>query len=150
MPRLPVHTARTLLRPTLLTTVHPTRTFAFSSLSAKGAQNSRPGWEGRSGDHNSKTGDDHAVNRDGLDAQSKESQTALKQRQKVEEGKNVDDTKAGQGVTRKDETNSAQKTREEFPEAPDGPIIGMNDERGGVSVVSFLGSICVLDVEVAC
>lgn len=135
MPRLPTNILSRRVLPSTRTTLNPTgtlRTFSWTDISGKGAQNSRPGWEGRQGDPNHKLGDDHAVNRDGLDAQSKESQAGLKGREDAEKGNH--DSSHGQGVSRKDENNSAQKAKEEFPEAP-GPIIGMNSERGSVSVV---------------
>ncbi|KAI9747799.1 MAG: hypothetical protein M1815_003888, partial [Lichina confinis] len=35
-----------------------------------------------------------------------------------------------QAATEKDQRKSSERTKKEFPEAPPGPVIGMNDERG--------------------
>ena len=50
--------------------------------------------------------------------------------------------KGGQAATRSDERASGQRAKEEFPEAPDGPVLGMNDERGGVSCVFVCLGVC--------
>ncbi|KAJ9659827.1 hypothetical protein H2198_002896 [Neophaeococcomyces mojaviensis] len=90
------------------------RTFAETSVKDKGAQNSRPGWEGRGGD-------DHVLHRDGTDVQSDSSLDARKQKDKGEEGSTA--------ISQKDENKNAKKAKEENPEAPE-PIIGMTGERG--------------------
>jgi len=40
---------------------------------------------------------------------------------------------AGAAISEKEPRNSEKRAKEEFPEAPD-PAIGMQDERGGVSI----------------
>ncbi|KPI43157.1 uncharacterized protein AB675_6927 [Cyphellophora attinorum] len=127
MPRLPPPSATLLARTALLHRALPRssasytlRSFASTDAAEKGAQNSRPGWSGR-------PIDDHAVKRDGTDSQSKESQEGMKRHEDAKAGQL--DTGHGQGVSRRDEAGSAQKTKEEFPEAPD-PGLGMNSERG--------------------
>jgi hypothetical protein len=134
MPRLALPLR--LLSRTLPTLHHPQRSFASTTAAEKGTQNSRPGWKGRHGD-------DHAVERDRNDVQGDASQEGMK-RFEEEKGKTEaqkgegsasgsgNSSSAGQAITRKDERNSNAKAREEHPEAP-GPIIGMNEERGGVS-----------------
>lgn len=59
-----------------------------------------------------------------LDPQAKASQSGMAAHDKGEEG--------SQGLSRKDEGAFNKKAKEENPEAP-GPVLGMNDERGGVS-----------------
>ena len=64
--------------------------------------------------------------KDELDPQSKASQSGMK---------NADEGKGGSALSRKDDGSNAQeKVKKEFPEAPAGPVLGMQDERGGVSV----------------
>lgn len=70
---------------------------------------------------------------DELDPQSKASQTGMAAHSKGEEG--------SQGLSRKDEGGYNRKAKEEHPEAP-GPVLGMNDERGGVSYLSLILSGC--------
>jgi len=77
------------------------------------AQDSTPGWGGREGR-------DHAVNRPAHDVQADTAQQAMKDHEQGKEG--------SAAISRKDENNNQQKTKEEFPEAP--VVIGMNDERG--------------------
>lgn len=86
------------------------RAYTTTPALLKGNQNATPGWEGRHGD-------DHVLNRDKMDAQSEPSNQAREDKAAGKEGSTA--------ISQKDERNSAQKTREEFPEAP-GPIIGMN------------------------
>lgn len=75
-----------------------------------------PGYEGRGSN-------DHAVNRtERLDPQSKASQSGMDQHAKGEEG--------SQALSRKDEGGFNKKAKDDYPEAP-GPVLGMNDERGG-------------------
>ncbi|KAI9749123.1 MAG: hypothetical protein M1815_002737 [Lichina confinis] len=35
-----------------------------------------------------------------------------------------------QATTEKDQRKSSERAKKEFPEAPSGPVLGMNDERG--------------------
>lgn len=86
------------------------RNFAQTPENGKGKQNSTPGWEGRHGD-------DHVLHRDKNDAQGKASNEAREDKEAGKEGSSA--------ISQKDERNSNQKAKEEFPEAP-GPIIGMN------------------------
>ena len=88
------------------------RSFAGTRSNEKSSENSTPGWKGR-------TGDDHVLNRDKNDVQGKASNEAREQREKGQEGSGA--------ISQKDENNSTQKAREEHPEAPKGPIIGMQD-----------------------
>jgi len=37
----------------------------------------------------------------------------------------------GSAVSERDPHDVEEKTKKEFPEAPDGPVLGMQDERGG-------------------
>lgn len=48
------------------------------------------------------------------------------------EDRNADGSGLAQSTTERDHRNSQKKVKEEFPEAPKGPVIGMNDERGSV------------------
>lgn len=80
--------------------------------------NTGPGFSGRGSN-------DHAVNRtEQLDPQAKASQSGMEQRGKGQEG--------SQALSEKDEGGFNKKAEEEHPEAP-APVLGMNDERGGVS-----------------
>lgn len=76
------------------------------------------------------TGTQHATDTsDELDVQS----SGAKQGQR--------DKAAGQGgqaATQADERNNNQRAKDENPEAP-GPVLGMNDERGGVSSFAMVG-----------
>lgn len=109
-----------LALPSILKTTRfvPARSFvsgrpSFTDATVKnpGSDSSGPGWKGRHGE-------DHALNRDGYDAQSEPSQEARTDKQ--------DETgKGGQGVTQKDERNANQRAKDDNPEAP-GPVIGMN------------------------
>lgn len=58
------------------------------------------------------------------------------QDQKAEDAKRPDgqgSTATGQSAADGHGKNVNKKAKEEFPEAPKGPVIGMQDERGGVS-----------------
>ncbi|KAJ9501618.1 hypothetical protein H2202_002580 [Exophiala xenobiotica] len=88
---------------------------AFFSLAK--APDSTPGWEGRSKE-------DHAVNRSPHDPQSANAQSGMKDHEQLKEG--------SQAISRKDEGNNNKRAKEDHPEAPE-PVIGMNEERGGVS-----------------
>ena len=62
--------------------------------------------------------------KDENDPQSKASQSGMDKHNKGEDG--------SQGLSGKDEGGYNKKAKEDHPEAP-GPVLGMNDERGGVS-----------------
>ena len=72
------------------------------------------GWTGR-------TPEDHAVNRDGKDVQSEQSQQGMKEKD--------DGSSPSNGISEKGGENQ-KKAEGERPQAPK-PVIGMNDERGG-------------------
>ncbi len=77
-------------------------------------------WSGRQGQ-------EHVTNRkDELDVQSGASQSGKRERV-------ADDENASQGTSEKDSGNQNEQAKKDHPEAP-GPVIGMNDERGGVSL----------------
>ena len=77
-------------------------------------------WEGAQAD-------DHALNRkDELDVQSK----AVRSGQRERAGESEPTSSA---TTEKDSGNQNEKAHKDHPKAA-GPVIGMNDERGGVSV----------------
>ena len=86
------------------------RLFAESNDHNATSENSTPGWGGR-------TGDDHALNRDGLDVQSESSNKARSEKEQGTEGSGA--------ISQKDERNANQRAKDENPEAP-GPVIGMN------------------------
>lgn len=123
MPRLPLPQLSLLTyRPTNHRTFISSRSLLASepkSTQTSGTSvNTGPGFSGRGSN-------DHAVNRtEQLDPQAKASQSGMKQHDKGQEG--------SQGISRKDEGGFNKKAKEEHPEAP-GPVLGMNDERGGVS-----------------
>ena len=77
-------------------------------------------WEGRKAD-------EHVVNReDELDVHSEASQSGMREREK-------DDPDHSQGTSEKDKGKHNERAEKDHPEAPK-PVIGMNDEKGGVSV----------------
>ena len=86
-------------------------------------------WQGRKPD-------EHAVNRtEEKDVQSEQSQAGMREKERHMSGNDAEPGKeenVSQGVSEADQNNSNARAKEEAPEAP-GPIIGMNDERGGVS-----------------
>lgn len=86
-------------------------------------------WQGRKPD-------EHAVNRtEEKDVQSEQSQAGMREKDRHMSGKDAEKGKeenVSQGVSEVDQNNSNQRAKKESPEAP-GPVIGMNDERGGVS-----------------
>lgn len=86
------------------------RAYTTTPALLKGDQNAKPGWGGRHGD-------DHVLHRDKMDPQGASSNQAREDKAAGKEGSTA--------VSEKDERNSAEKAKEEFPEAP-GPIIGMN------------------------
>ena len=100
----------------------PLRAFASprtisTSSSRPGADT--PGWEGRQPD-------DHVTNSENeLDVQSGASKSGKRQR--------VEESHPSSAVTEKDSRNDNEQAKKDHPEAP-GPVIGMNSERGGVSI----------------
>ena len=69
---------------------------------------------------------EHVGNRgDELDVQSGASQSGKRERASGDESQS-------QATTEKDKGNQNEQAQKDHPEAP-GPVIGMNDERGGVS-----------------
>lgn len=97
-------------------------------------------WQGRKPD-------EHAVNRtEEKDVQSQQSQAGMREKERHMSGKDAEKGKEeniSQGVSEADQNNSNPRAKEESPEAP-GPVIGMNDERGGVSY-SMLDVLSVAD-----
>ncbi|KAI4200772.1 MAG: hypothetical protein LQ350_003680 [Teloschistes chrysophthalmus] len=94
---------------------HPIRTLKTTpSLLA----NNDPSWSGRQPS-------EHVTNRtDELDVQSGASKSGARQR--AEEDEHV----GSSATSQKDPGNQNEKAKQDHPEAP-GPVIGMNDERGG-------------------
>ncbi|KAL8992336.1 MAG: hypothetical protein Q9169_007175, partial [Polycauliona sp. 2 TL-2023] len=107
----------TRFTPRLLPSFRRTLTTTPSHLSSSSNDNS-PSWSGRQPA-------EHVTNRtDELDVQSGASKSGARQR--VE-----DDQHEGSSATsQKDPGNQNEKAKRDHPEAP-GPVIGMNDERGG-------------------
>lgn len=100
-----------------------TITRALSTTSAR----FNPKWEGRQPD-------EHLVNnKDDLNVHS----SAAKSGEKDRAGSSVQSSAA----TEKDPGNQNEKAEKDHPEAP-GPVIGMNDERGGVSVLRVVKDSC--------
>ena len=78
-------------------------------------------WSGRQPDEHVNYGDN-----DELDVLSSASESGKRQRAKGE-------GKDSSAATEKDPNKQNEKAQQDHPEAP-GPVIGMNDERGGVSI----------------
>ncbi|KAK7897104.1 hypothetical protein LTR67_004993 [Exophiala xenobiotica] len=93
------------------------RHLSSTSFSLAKAPDSTPGWEGRSKE-------DNPVSRSPHDPQSANAQSGMKDHENLKEG--------SQAISRKDEGNNNKRAKEDHPEAPE-PVIGMNEERGGVS-----------------
>lgn len=105
MPRLTPTLRLSLLR------LQPVRPFSTATrLNA--------GWDGRKGD-------EHAINRDTLDVQSDSAKKSMK-----DQNEGREDAGEAQSLDRKDHGDFNKKAKE-TTKAP-GPVIGMNDERGGV------------------
>ena len=78
-------------------------------------------WEGRQPE-------EHVTNRkDELDVQSSASKSGVQERA-------AGGSRQSSATSQKDHGDQNKKAKEDHPEAP-GPVIGMNDERGGVSFV---------------
>ena len=104
--------ASTLLRATFPRSLPPLTQHRFASGTSD--------WSGRQAH-------EHATNRkDELDVQSGASQSGKRERA-------TDNDNASQGTSEKDSGNQNEQAKKDHPEAP-GPVIGMNDERGGVSL----------------
>ncbi|KAL8712721.1 MAG: hypothetical protein Q9225_006890 [Loekoesia sp. 1 TL-2023] len=96
--------------------LHTLRPFSTSLLRPANSSS----WEGRQPS-------EHATNRkDELDVQSGASKSGARQRA------NDDEHEGSSATSQKDPSNQNEKAKKDHPEAP-GPVIGMNDERGGVS-----------------
>lgn len=81
-------------------------------------------WKGSSGE-------DHITNsKDELDVHSAAAKSGKRDR--------AEDNKQSSAASERDSRNDNKRAKEDHPEAP-GPVIGMNDERGGVSLLLFVG-----------
>lgn len=123
MPRLPPQAKRHIL----LSSRQSTPRVGIRSLSTNTSRRANDsgatsGWKGRQGD-------EHTVKRDGLDVQSEQSHKAMKKHESLEGG--------SQAISRQDEGDNNKRAKQDHPEAPD-PVIGMNDERGKVSVACLI------------
>lgn len=106
---------RTLRSPVLCTAL---QTPALSQLRCYATGTSD--WSGRHGD-------EHVTNRtDEFDVQSGAAQSGKRERASGDE-------KQSQATTEKDKGGQNEQAKKDLPEAPD-VVIGMNDERGGVSL----------------
>ena len=116
MPVLRTFVCARMLIPTYLRTAPRTS----SSLSHHRFASGTSDWSGRQPQ-------EHVSNRkDELDVQSGASQSGKRERA-------ADNENASQGTSEKDSGNQNEQAKKDHPEAP-GPVIGMNDERGGVSL----------------
>ena len=107
--------AQMLLPKTFRTSPRP-----LSSLTKNRFASGTSDWSGRQPQ-------EHVQNRgDELDIQSGASQSG--KREQVSDNKNT-----SQGISEKDSGNQNEQAQKDHREAP-GPVIGMNDERGGVSL----------------
>lgn len=80
-------------------------------------------WEGRQLE-------EHVTNRkDELNVQSSASKSGVQERA-------AGDSEQSSAISEKDHGDQNKKAKKDHPEAP-GPVIGMNDERGGVRYFSF-------------
>ena len=70
------------------------------------------------------------MNRSPHDPQSQNAQAGMKEHEQFKEG--------SQAISRKDERDNNKRAKEDHPEAPE-PVIGMNEERGSVSL-PYLGT----------
>lgn len=95
----------------LLTRTIPHSVRAFSSIKASGK------WEGRQPEeHVTRTEDKHNIQKDASESGKEE---------RAQGG-------GSQATSEGDHGNMNEKAKKDHPEAP-GPVLGMNDERGGVS-----------------
>jgi len=72
------------------------------------------------------------VNRtEGKDVQSEQSQASMREKDRQAAGQGGKEDSGSQGISEKDHADSNKRAKSEIdPKAP-GPVIGMNDERGG-------------------
>jgi len=106
-----------LLRPNVSSSL---QTPLQTRLASAGSHQGNPDWSGRQTEEN-------VANRgDELDVQSGASQSGKRERESGDE-------KQSQATTEKDAGNQNEQAKKDHPEAP-GPVIGMNDERGQVSL----------------
>ena len=102
----------------------PHSSMGAATTSIRHAGTNTPGWKGRQSE-------EHITNRkDALNVQASASQSGKKDRISGESG-------ASQATTEADHGNQNEQAKKDHPEAPD-IVIGMNDERGGVSGFSLL------------
>jgi hypothetical protein len=120
--------------PTTLRTVRRTTTYTnFRLFATTPATFSGSQWTGRQGD-------EHVLNRkDSTEHQSRESMAGMAEKQKDNAtGKGEGSASATKGgsssgaTSERDAGENNKRAKEDNPEAP-GPVLGMNDERGGVS-----------------
>ena len=113
-PLLPIRTlGNSLPRTSLL---------AIQARNASGTKD----WEGRQSH-------EHITNRDDkLNVQASASHAGREDRSKGDPSSGSDGGQS-QATTEKDKGNQNEQAKKDHPEAP-GPVIGMNDERGGVSL----------------
>ena len=112
---------RTSVRAQILSpaTLH-TSPRSLSSLTQQRFASGTSDWSGRQPQ-------EHVSNRkDELDVQSGASQSGKRERA-------ADNENASQATSEKDSGNQNEQAKKDHPEAP-GPVIGMNSERGGVSL----------------
>jgi len=100
---------RTPYAPTIRTLTTSRPSFASSTDTAK--------WKGRQPDEHT------TDSKDELDVESEASG-------KGQRAKAADDTTSN-ATSQRDTQGAQKKAKEEHPESPKGPIIGMNDEKGG-------------------
>lgn len=121
-------TAISKLRPAFISTAQSTLLLSTSYTSTLGFPRfASASWEGRQPE-------EHVTNReDGLDIQSSASKSGKQERA-------AGGSAQSSAASEKDHGDQNRKAKEDHPEAP-GPVIGMNDERGGVSIGGTGGSI---------
>ena len=104
----------------IFTPSNPARPFASSTLRSAEATKD---WEGRQPE-------EHVANQDHhIDIHSSASVEGRNERSSGSRGESAS--------TEKDHKTGNQRAKKDHPEAP-GPVIGMNDERGGVSIVKLV------------
>ena len=106
------------------TFAHSTRT-SFCIIQAQNASTTKD-WQGRQPS-------EHVTNqKDDLNIHASASQSG--QGDRMKDAHSSSDSGQSQATTEKDKGGQNAQAKRDHPEAP-GPVIGMNDERGGVSVV---------------
>ncbi|KAI9813403.1 MAG: hypothetical protein M1827_004077 [Pycnora praestabilis] len=109
---------------TVIQTTRPKTPPSSLNLNSRSISSTSPrtadfGWSGRQADEHL---NDRQGKQDELDVQSNSSGTAKRQKADGKEG--------GSAVSEDDPGNNNERAQKDHPEAP-GPVIGMNDERGG-------------------